>query len=295
MTETRREIRQLLKGLAFVSPWLLGLLLFTLVPVGLSFFYSLCRFDLLQPPRYVGLHNYTDLLHDQTFWLATRNTAYYVALAIPSGLLISLGLAMLLNVQIPGQGIWRTIIFMPSLMPITASAMLWMWLLNARVGLVNLLLGLVGISGPPWLGSVKWAMPALALMSFWGVGNAMVIYLAGLQDVPRELYEAADLDGAGVIGRILHVTIPILSPVIFFNLIMAIIGALQMFDVPYIMTGGGPAHSTYLLSMYVYDNAFVYLQMGYASAIAWIMLVMVLLLTGLAFWSSRRWVHYQGK
>lgn len=294
MTQARREIRQLLKGLAFISPWLAGLLAFTLVPAGLALYYSLCRFNLLQPPQYIGLHNYDDLLHDKTFWLALKNTAYYILLALPSGLLVSLGLAILLNVEVPGRAVWRTIIFMPSLVPIVASAMLWMWLLNARVGLVNLLLSLVGITGPPWLGSVRWAMPALALMSLWGVGNAVVIYLAGLQDVPRELYEAAELDGAGVAGRILHVTLPILSPVIFFNLIMAIIGALQTFDVPYIMTGGGPAHSTYLLSMYLYDNAFVYLHMGYASAIGWIMLLIVLLLTALAFWSSRRWVHYEG-
>ncbi len=291
----KSQARQFAKGMAFVSPWLIGFLVFTLVPAGLSLYYSFCRFDLLQSPHLVGAQNYVDLIHDHVFWQSARNTFFYALMALPSGLLVSLGLALLLNVEIPGQSLWRTIIFMPALVPIVASAMLWMWLLNARLGLINVVLGKIGVAGPPWLSSVNWALPALALMSLWGVGNAVVIYLAGLQDVPRELYEAAELDGAGIAGRIRHVTLPILSPVIFFNLVMSIIGILQMFDIPYIMTGGGPAHATYLLSMYLFDNAFIYLQMGYASAIAWIMLVMVLALTGLAFWSSRRWVHYQGQ
>jgi multiple sugar transport system permease protein len=290
-----RQAHQFGKGIAFLSPWLIGFVVFTLTPIALSFYYSLCKFNALQPPKFVGARNYIDLLHDKVFWLATGNTFYYVLLSLPSGLMVSLGLAMLLNVDLPGKAIWRTIIFMPSLVPIVASAMLWMWLLNARLGLINVLLGKLGIDGPPWLTNVHWALPALALMSLWGVGNAVVIYLAGLQDVPRDLYEAAELDGAGVARRIWHITIPMLSPVIFFNLIMAIIGALQVFDVPFIMTNGGPAHSTYFLSMYLYDNAFVYLQMGYANAMAWIMLLIVLVLTGIAFWSSSRWVHYQGK
>jgi multiple sugar transport system permease protein len=281
--------------MAFVSPWLIGFLVFTLLPIVVSFYYSLCKFDLLQPPRFVGARNYLDLLNDKVFWQATRNTFYYTSMVLPGGLLVSLGLALLLNLEIPGRAIWRTIIFMPSLVPIVSSAMIWMWLLNPRLGLLNVLLADLHIPGPPWLTDPRWAMPALALMSFWGVGNAVVIYLAGLQDVPIELYEAAELDGAGVLGRMWHVTLPMLSPVIFFNLVMAIIGTLQVFDIPYIMTNGGPARSTYFLSMYLYDSAFVYLQMGYAGAMAWIMLLIVLTLTGLAFWTSRRWVHYQGQ
>lgn len=282
----------LAKGLAFLSPWLIGFVFLTLIPGSMSIYYSFCRFDLLQPPRFVGMANYAQLMHDQVFWKATWNTFYYAIMALPAGLLVSLGLALLLNMEIPGRAAWRTIIFMPSLMPIVASAMLWMWLLNARLGLINVMLGYLHVKGPPWLTDVRWAMPALALMSLWGVGNAVVIYLAGLQDVPAELYEAAELDGASASGRLWHVTLPMLSPVIFFNLIISIIGTLQVFDVPYIMTNGGPAHATYLLSMYLFDNAFVYLQMGYASAIAWILLALVLALTGVAFWSSKRWVHY---
>lgn len=291
----KRELHQFAKGMAFLSPWVIGFVVFTLAPIALSFYFSLCRFNLLQAPRFVGLGNYADLMHDGVFWQATGNTFYYTLMALPAALIVSLGLAMLLTVEIPGRAVWRTIIFIPSLAPIVAAAMLWMWLLNARLGLINVLLEKLGVDGPPWLTNVHWALPALAMMSLWGVGNAVVIYLAGLQDVPRELYEAAELDGAGIAGRIWHVALPMISPVIFFNLIMAIIGALQVFDVPYIMTNGGPAHATYFLSMYLYDNAFVYLQMGYASAMAWIMLLIVLALTALAFVSSGRWVHYQGK
>lgn len=281
--------------MAFLSPWLAGFLIFTLAPILLMFYYSLCRFDLLQPPHFVGLQNYLDLVNDATFWQTTRNTFYYLILSVPGGLLISLGLAILLNVEIPGRAIWRTIIFIPSLVPIVASALLWMWLLNARVGMINVLLEKAHVYGPAWLGDVRWVIPALALMSFWGVGRAVVIYLAGLQDVPRDLYEAAELDGAGVMGRLWHVTLPMLSPVIFFNVIFAIIGAMQILEAPFIMTNGGPAHASYSLAMYVYDNAFIYLQMGYASAMAWIMLLIVMALTGLAFLTSKRWVYYQGR
>jgi multiple sugar transport system permease protein len=289
------ELKQLGKGLAFVSPWLIGFSCLTLLPITLSFYYSLCDFSTLQPPLFVGLDNYRDLIHDEVFWKSLGNTLYYASMAIPGGLLVSLGLAMLLNVKMPGQAFFRTIVFLPSLVPIVASAMLWMWLFNARLGLINTLLAKIGIHGPGWLADPSWAMPSLVLMSFWGVGNTVVIYLAGLQDVPRELYEAAEIDGANVPQRMWHVTIPMISPVIFFNLIMAIIGVVGVLDAPYIMTQGGPARATYFISMYVRDNAFMYIKMGYASAMAWIMLLIVLALTAFAFWSSKRWVHYQGK
>lgn len=290
-----REARQFAKGIGFLSPWIVGFLVFTLVPVALSFYYSLTRFDLLQPPKYIGIQNYLDLLHDQLFWKATGNTFYYTAMALPAGLLVSLGLALLLNVEMPGRAVWRTIIFMPSIVPIVATAIVWMWLLNPRLGLINGMLEALHIPPSPWLSDPNWAMPTLAIMSIWGVGNAVVIYLAGLQDVPHELHEAAELDGAGPLRRVWHVTIPLLSPVIFFNVITAIIAALQIFDVPFIMTNGGPVHKTYFLSMYLYDKAFVYLQMGDASAIAWIMLLFVLVMTAIAFIFSGRLVHYQGK
>jgi multiple sugar transport system permease protein len=289
-----REWQNLGKGLGFLSPWLFGFLLFTILPVGLSFYYSLCDYSLLQPPLYIGLANYRDLMADPIFWKALGNTFKYALMALPAGMFVSLGLALLLNAPIRGQAIYRTIIFLPSLVPTVASAMLWLWLFNAKLGLINTMLGAFGIEGPGWLTTPEWAMPALALMSLWGVGHTVVIYLAGLQDVPKELYEAAELDGVGAWSRLRNVTLPMISPVIFFNLVMAIIGTLQVFAIPFVMTGGGPARATYFFTMYLYDNAFAYLKMGYASAMAWIQLVIILALTGIAFWSSKRWVHYQG-
>jgi multiple sugar transport system permease protein len=304
----RSDRKNLLKGAAFLSPWLVGFCAFTATPVILSLYYSLCDYKLLQPPLFIGAANYQMLLHDEVFWKSLVNTFYYAMLAIPSAMAISLGLAILLNVRIPGQSVYRTLIFLPSLVPIVASSMLWLWLFNGKLGLINAILAKIGIQGRPWLSDVMftlgkapnavsyyWAMPALAFMSLWGVGHTVTIYIAGLQDVPQELYEAAEIDGAGVWRRIFHVTLPMLSPVIFFNLIMAIIGTLQVFAIPYIMTGGEPARATYFFTMYLYDNAFRFLKMGYASAMAWIQLLMILTLTGLAFWSSKRWVHYQGK
>jgi multiple sugar transport system permease protein len=196
----------------------------------------------------------------------------------------------------PGQTVYRTIIFLPSLVPAVASAMLWLWLLNPSLGMINVFLRNIGITHPPgWYSDVVWAMPSLVLMSLWGVGNTVIIYLAGLQDVPRELYEAADLDGASPMGKIRHVTLPCISPVIFFNLIMAIIGSLQQFTNAFVITQGGPERATYFYTLAIYNKAFIDLHMGEACAMALIQLVIILALTALAFWTSKKWVHYQGK
>ncbi len=317
---TRKDWQDFSRGIAFISPWIVGVLAFTLLPVALSLYYSFCDYSLLQSPLWVGTENYRELMRDDDFWRTLRNTGYYAMVALPAGLMVSVGLALLLNQNIRGQSVYRTIIFLPSLVPVVASSMLWMWIFNAKLGLLNHVLSFCGIEGqiqfswlnhllglqggdmiqpltmpPPWLDDARTAMPALIMMSIWGVGNAVVIYLAGLQDVPRELYEAADIDGANGWQRLRNVTLPMISPVIFFNLVMGIIGSLQTFATAYIMTGGGPAKATYFYTMYLYDNAFSYLRMGYASAMAWIQLLIVLVLTAVAFWSSKRWVHYQGK
>jgi multiple sugar transport system permease protein len=283
------------KGMAFISPWLIGFCAFTAVPIILAIYFSFCDFPILQPPVFIGGENYRELVDDPVFHKALWNTAKYAMMALPAGMAVSLGLALLLNTNIVGQGVYRTIIFLPSLVPITASAMLWLWIFNKRLGLLNHVLGMVGISGPGWIVDPSWALPSLAFMSLWGVGHTVVIYLAGLQDVPKDLYEAAEIDGATGWRRLWHVTIPMISPVIFFNLIIAIIGVFRVFEAPFLITIGGPARATYLFAYYLYDNAFVYLRMGYASAMAVISLSIVLAMTGLAFWSSRRWVHYQGK
>ena len=292
----RSDTRNFCKGMAFLSPWIVGFLAFTLVPVGLSLYYSFCDYSLLQSPVFRGGENYRQLFSDPVFFKALRNTFYYAAMALPLGLITALTAALLLNAKIYGQSVYRTIVFLPSLVPAVASAMIWLWLFNNKLGLINLALRAMGVDDPPgWLSDVHWAMPALALMSVWGVGNTVVIYLAGLQDVPTELYEAAELDGAGTLGKIWHVTLPSISPVIFFNLVMAIIGTLQMFGTPYIMTSGGPERATYVFTMYLYDNAFRYLKMGQASAMAWIQLLIVMALTGIAMWTSKHWVHHQGR
>ena len=287
------------KGLAFLSPWIVGFCLFTAGPVLLSLYFSFCDYSNTspkRPPVWVGLGNYQRLLHDEVFWISARNTAYYAVLALPLGLVAALSVAMLLNTKIRGLSIYRTIVFLPSLVPTVASAMLWLWLFNAKLGLINLVLRKIGFANPPsWLDDESWAMPALVLMSVWGIGNTVIIYLAGLQDVPRELYEAAEIDGAGVVRQLFNVTVPTLSPVIFFNLIMSIIGTLQVFTIPYIMTQGGPARASYFFTMYLYDNAFTVLDMGYASAMAWIQLLVILALTAFATWTSKKWVHYGGK
>jgi multiple sugar transport system permease protein len=294
---TKAERRNLFKGLAFLSPWIIGFAAFTLLPIILSFYFSLCDYTLLQTPVLRGLENYRDLAHDPVFWQSLRVTMTFALLALPLGMILALGLALLLNVNIRGQSIYRTIIFLPSLVPAVALAMIWLWLYNPKLGLINHALRKLHISDPPgWLSDPHWSLPALVLMSLWGVGNTVIIYLAGLQDVPTELYEAADLDGAGRFDRIWHVTLPSISPVIFFNLIIALIGTIQQFTLPFIMTPNGqPARATYFFTMYLYDNAFTYLKMGQGSAMAWIQLLIILALTGIAFWTSKRWVYYQGK
>jgi multiple sugar transport system permease protein len=281
--------------MAFLSPWLIGFFAFTLVPVVLSLYYSFCDYSLLQPPLFKGLRNYRLLCQDPVFWKVIYNTAIYAAMALPLGLIAALLMAMLLNLKIGGQSIYRTIIFLPSLVPAAASAMLWLWLFNTKLGLINIALHAIGIAHPPgWLTDAHWSMPALVLMSLWSIGNTVIIFLAGLQDVPRELYEAASIDGATALRKAWHVTLPLISPIIFFNLIIGIIGTLQVFVLPFIMTQGGPARSTYFYTMYLYDNAFSYLKMGYANAMAWVQLLIVLALTALAAWSGKKWVHYQG-
>ena len=321
---TKKDWQQLGKGLAFLAPWIIGFAVFTALPIALSFWFSLCDYSLLQKPVYVGLENYRNLLWGQNtaggygdpwFWKSLWNTTRFALVFLPAGMIVSLGFAMLLNVQIKGQSIYRTIIFLPSLVPAVASAMVWLWIYNAdyKQGLINSYLYKFGESFPNlkellWQWGIKldpigflavkeWAMYALVFMSLWGVGNTVVIYLAGLQDVPKELYEAAEIDGAGVWRRLWHVTIPMVSPVIFFNLIMGIIGSLQTFATPYILTDGfgRPERSLYFFTMYLYDNAFRFLKMGHASAMAWILLLIILIFTGIAFWTSKRWVHYQGK
>jgi multiple sugar transport system permease protein len=281
-------------GLAFVSPWLIGLGVFMLYPVVASLYYSFCDYSVLDRAYPVGLANYADLLHDELYLKSLLNTLFYASLSVPLGLALALALALLLNSGVRGLAVYRTIFFLPALMPMVALAVLWLWIFNGEYGVLNAFLSRLGIHAPGWLTDPAWSKPALVLLSLWGTGQAMVIFLAGLQDVPVHLYEAADLDGASWWPKFRHVTLPMISPVLLFNGIMGIIGSLQLFAVPYIMTPNGqPARSAYFYAMYLYDSAFRYLRMGYASAMAWILFLLILALTLLSLRLTARYVHYE--
>jgi ABC-type sugar transport system permease subunit len=363
------ERQNLKTGLLFISPWIIGFCVFLAYPISRSIYYSLCDFSVLQPPRFVGLANYQELAHDDVFQKSLYNTVFYAASAIPLGIILAFSIAMLLNTGVKGMAVYRTIFFLPSLIPSIALAILWMWIFNGKYGILNFLLGLVGqpmgwigyalalasplllgwlfsyagatrrgadsrilgwvvgiaagvgliavlvmggwiglgsrglggklanlaLSPPNWLSDTVWVKPALIFMSLWSTGQAIVIYLAGLQDVPQHLYEAADLDGANWWQKTVTVTIPMMSPVILFNGIMAIIGTFNFFASPFVMAPGGqPAREGYFLAVNLYDTCFVYLRMGYAAAMAWILFGIVFILTMVAMRLSAKHVHYAG-
>lgn len=294
-----RLAREKRAGFLFVAPWLVGFSVFLLYPLLAAIYYSFCDYSVLKPPVWIGLDNYKELMSDELFWTALKNTFLYAIIALPAGMGTALILAMLLNAKVKGMTVYRTIFFIPSLVPQVSLAVLWLWVLNGEHGVLNVFLSgflnKIGMSGPNWLNDPNWSKPAMVLMSVWGVGNAVLIYLAGLQDVPQQLIEAADLDGANGWQKTRNVTLPMISPVILFNGIMGIIGTLQVFTVPFIMfPNGAPARSTYFYAMYLFDNAFKYHKMGYASAMGWIMFLIILVLTLTSLRMSEKHVHYQG-
>jgi len=282
-------------GVLFAAPWLIGILVFVLYPLCASIYYSFCEYSVLKPPVFIGTENYTDLFKDEVFWITLQNTFLYALFSLPLGMAMALSLAMLLNTKVKGLTFYRTFFFLPSLIPMVSLAVLWLWVFNGKNGILNETLRVFNVVGPNWLGDAAWSKPALIIMSIWTVGNSMIIYLASLQDVPVQLLESADLDGANAWTKTRHVTIPMISPVILFNFIMGIIGSLQVFAVPYVMfPGGSPARSTYFYTMYLFDNAFTYNKMGYASAMGWIMFAVILVLTLVALKVSEKHVHYGG-
>lgn len=286
--------RDLRVGLLFAMPWILGFAIFLAYPVIASLFYSFTNFSILRPPKVIGIDNYRELAGDTVFRQSLGNTLIYVIGAVPLSTVVAICLAMLLNTKVRGMSYYRTIFFLPSLVPMVALGTLFLWIFNGDYGLLNEVLRSGHIDPPNWLGDPAWAKWTLVLISMWGCGQAMVIYLAGLQNVPVSLYEAADLDGAKLWAKTRHVTLPMISPVILFNVIMGIIGALQVFAVPYVMfPGGAPARSTYFIASYLFDNAFQYQRMGYASALGWVMFLITLTLTILALKVSERHVHYE--
>ncbi len=287
--------REALEGYLYLSPWALGFLVFVGGPMLTSLVLSFTKYNVMLPPEFVGFGNYvTALTRDELVFPSIARTFYYAALVVPIGLALSLGVAMLLNRPLRGTAMWRTFFFLPTLTPVVAAALLWRWMLNPDVGIVNYSLAQIGIKGPGWLASTQWAIPSLALIGLWVSvgGSQMIIFLAGLQAVPTELLEAAEIDGAGSWSKFLNVTIPMITPTIFFNLVLGIIFALRTFEVAFVATNGGPARATWFISLHIYQNAFVSFDMGYASALAWLFLIVLLGFTYLQFRISGRWVYY---
>lgn len=291
---TRRERRKLMSGLLFTSPWIIGITAFTLIPSAFSLYYSLCDYSVLNPPAFIGLANYTELLRDSVFWQSAWNTLLFAVLFLPLSTAVGIGLALLMNSMGRGRTFVRAVVFVPSLVPMVALAILWRWILNGEYGILNWFLEAVGLPSVNWMGQTSTSKLGLLIGSLWTIGNSAVIYLAGLQEVPKALYEAARVDGAGRVRQFVHVTLPMLSPVIYFNGLMGLIGVLQVFALPFVMTdgSGGPLRSTTFYTMYLYDHAFVFLNMGYACAMAWVLFVIIFGLSSIAHRLMRNRVVY---
>lgn len=292
---SKGETRNLITGLLFVSPWLLGFLIWTLYPLVSSLYYSFTRYDLVRPAIWIGLDNFREIFTDDPrFWTVVYNTLYYVGLSVPLGVVTAFLMASLLNTKLVLRSTFRAIFYIPSIVPAVCSAMVWLFIFNNQYGVINNFLRAIGRPIIPFLSSVEWAKPSLILISLWAQGTAVVIFLAALQDVPRSLYEAATVDGANALHRFWHITIPMCSPIILYNLVMSLIGAFQTFLMPYLLTNGGPMASTEFYAMNLYRQAFEFFRMGKACALAWIMAVLVAILTAILFRTSGRWVFYGG-
>lgn len=288
----RNRTREAAGGYLFALPWLVGLSIFVFYPFIANIFYSFTEYNIIESPVWVGIDNYRVLMDDSLFWKSLSNTIYYSAV-VPLQLIIALLLALLLNQKVKGQRYFRTFFYLPVLVPLVASSVLWKWMLSPNYGLVNSLLYKIGINGPGWFASESWSKPALILMGTWTVGGAMIIFLATLQDIPQVLYEAAEIDGATTFKKTFHITLPLLTPAIFFNLIMGIIGSFQVFTQAYVITGGGPMYSTTFYVLYLYNNAFKFFRMGRASAMALILFIVIFIITLFIVKTSSKWVYYE--
>ena len=284
-------------GYLFMLPWLIGFFGLFVGPGLASLGFSFTKYDVLSPPKFIGFGNYVKMFtDDDLFWPSLGRTFYYAALGVPLGVFSSMCLAILLNTKVRGITVFRTLFFMPSLVPLVASAVLWTWLLNADFGIVNQVLRGIGLDPPGWFSDRKWAIPSLIMMGLWqgAGGTRMIIFLAGLQGVPDELYDAASIDGAGAWRRILHITLPLLTPTIFFNLVLGVIGALQTFAAAFVATQGGPGFATWFFGLHIWKQAFDYWNMGYGAALAWFFAIIIIALTLLQQRLSERWVFYYG-
>ncbi|MCC6457320.1 MAG: sugar ABC transporter permease [Caldilineaceae bacterium] len=293
---SRKELRDLGMGLFFVSPWLVGLVLWTINPLVSSLYYSFTRYDLLRPPVWIGWDNYIEIFtNDPHFVTVVYNTLFYVMLGVPLGVSSAFLMATLLNNDIRGRSVFRTIFFFPAIVPAVVTAMVWQFLLHTQYGAINATLASWGMKVIPFISSPELAKPSLILIYIWAQGNAIVIFLATLQDVPRSLYEAAIVDGANAWHKFWNISLPMCTPVVLFNLIMGFIGGFQNFTLPWLLTGGGPNDATELYALHLYRNAFLYLRMGKASALAWILFIVVVIFSIVLFRTSARWVYYSNE
>ena len=287
-------------GLAFISPAIVGMIAFAAWPIMQSMYYIFTDFNVLQPPYFIGFDNYTDLINDRVYKIAIRNTLYMVLIGLPIHLIFDFLMAFLLNTKIRGLSLYRTIFYLPSITPVVASTIVWLWLFNGQYGFLNVFLGWFGIRPIGWLTDPSWTKPSLIFMGMWFGGNTILIYLAGLRDVPVSLIESAELDGANALRKTWHITLPMISPVIFYTLIINVIGYFQYFTEAWVLTAtregtaGGPLNSMLFYAMYLYQTAFQQFKMGYASAQAWILFMIVLLATAILFRTSG-WVYYRAE
>ena len=284
--------RRTVTGYLFIAPFILGFIFWFLVPALMAVWLTFTDWNLISPPQFVGPKNILRLVDDKLFWHSLKVTTNFTLVAVPVGLVLGFALALLMNTKVRGISFFRTVYYLPSIVPAVASAVLWAWILNTEFGLLNSVLRWFGLPKIAWLQDPDWALPALILMSLWALGGSMVIYLAGLQGIPEVLYEAAKIDGAGRWAQLLHVTIPLMSPIIFFNLIIGIIGSFQVFTAGYLITNGGPQNATLFYVLYLYRNGFQYLDMGYAAALAWVLFLIIMVLTLVIFRFVGRAVHY---
>jgi multiple sugar transport system permease protein len=285
--------RGVLAGYLFISPVILGYLIWVAGPMLVAVWLSLTEWDMLRPATFVGLGNYQQMLHDDLFWKSLAVTFYFTLVSVPLSLALSFAIALLVNVNMRGISIFRMLFYLPSIVPLVVNAVLWLWIFNSELGLLNAVLHWLGIPKVLWFQDSNWAMPALIIMSMWSIGGGMMIFLAGLQGIPQHLYEAAEIDGANYWARFRHVTIPMMSPVIFFNLVIGLIGALQTFVPGYLMTQGGPQNSTLFYGLYIFRSAFRDFKMGYAAALSGVLFAIVLLLSLFVFRYLGRLVYYE--
>lgn len=293
---SKSQINEAVCGYLSITPWLLGFIVLTFIPILSTIYYSFTRWTIMEPPVWIGLENYRRMFRtDPLFYQSLKATGLYVLMSLPIILVFGVLLSLLLNMKIKGMNFYRTLFYIPAVISGVSIAMLWTWLLQPDVGIVNTVLALVGIEGPKWFWDPKWALPSVASMSLWKVGGSAVIYLAGLQNIPPQLYEAARIDGAGRLRIFFRVTLPLLTPTLFFQLIIQMIEAFKVFTEAYVITKGGPLKATYFYLLYFYEEGFQHFNTGYASALILFLVVIIMAMTVLVNYTSSRWVYYEGE